>query len=53
MEKMEYFLSSSKSVSESMICPPLLEWIAKQLERDANVQKQYRKAREERALARN
>ena len=51
-EEMMLFQGTGKSHFESMICPDLMEHIAKALERDANILKQSRKAREERALAR-
>ena len=51
-DEMEMFLGVSKSVYNVMVAPDLQEWIGKQLERDANIAKQTRKAREERTLAR-
>ncbi|CAK0836009.1 unnamed protein product [Prorocentrum cordatum] len=36
---------------EAMMCPALVELVGKQVERDANILKQVRKAREERADA--
>ena len=51
-EEVELFLGGSKSGLESMICPDLMQHIAKELEREASINKQTRKAREERALLR-
>ena len=34
-----------------MVCPDLLDYVSKEVEREAAVMKQVRKAREERALA--
>ncbi len=52
MDEADLFLGVSKSMHDTMVCPELQEFIAKALERDANIQKQTRKAREERTLAR-
>ena len=52
VEEMELFQGTGKSSFECMVCPELVEHIAKQLERDSLILKQSRKAREERALAR-
>ena len=52
LKEVELFLSAGKSHFESMVCPVLVEHVAKALEREATVMKQSRKAREERALAR-
>ena len=52
IDESELFLGVGKSAYESMICPDLTDWIAKQLERDANILKSTRKAREERAQSR-
>ena len=49
MDEAELFLGVSKSMHDTMVCPDLQEFIAKALERDANIQNQTRKAREERA----
>ena len=46
------FTGTNYTHHDAMICPELLEWIGKQLERQSQIQKQSRKAREERALAR-
>ena len=37
-------------MGEAMIAPSLLDYVAKEVERDASVMKQVRKAREERRL---
>ena len=52
IEEVALFQGAGKTQFESMVCPDLMEHIAKQLERDANILKQSRKAREERALLR-
>ena len=54
IDESELFLGVGKSAYESMICPDLTDWIAKQLpmERDANILKSTCKAREERAQSR-
>ena len=52
IEEVELFLGSNKSSTDTMIAPDLTEWVAKQMERDASIAKQSRKAREESALAR-
>ena len=52
LDEVEYFQGTDKTAYDSMICPALAEWIAKQAERDSSIAKQTRKAREERALAR-
>ena len=51
-QEVELFLGAEKGAVDCMISPDLTEFVSKALERDANVQKQSRKAREERALAR-
>ena len=38
-----------RETGDAMVCPTLVEWVGKQVERDANILKQVRKAREERA----
>ena len=48
----KHFLGQSKSAWDCMVAPALTEHVAKNLERDAGIAKQTRKAREERALAR-
>ena len=52
IEEVGLFLGSIKSSTDTMIAPDLTEWAAKQVERDASIAKQSRKAREERVLAR-
>jgi hypothetical protein len=44
--------SSSGSRVGSIICPKLTEWIGSEMQKEALVAKERRKAREERALAR-
>ena len=43
------FVGMSKDRGEIMVCPELVECVAKEVERDSAVLKQVRKAREERA----
>ena len=51
-EEIDLYLGASKNFSEVMVAPSLTEYISKQLEREASISKNTRKAREERALAR-
>lgn len=51
-EEADLFLGAHQSPSDCMVCPDLTEWISKQLERESQIQKQVRQAREERAMAR-
>ena len=51
-EEIDLYLGSGKNFSEVMVAPTLTEYISKQLEREASISKNTRKAREERALAR-
>ena len=44
------FAGSHRDAGEYMIAPSLLDYVAKEIERDASVMKQVRKAREERRL---
>ena len=43
-------MGTNRDFGEVMVSPELLDFAAKELERDAAVMKQVRKAREERAL---
>ena len=52
IQEVELFLGAGKSFYECMVAPELLEHVAKLMERDSGILKQSRKAREERALAR-
>ena len=45
------FTGSHREHGDAMICPELLDYVAKEVERDASIMKQVRKAREERAEA--
>ena len=45
------FTGSHREAGDVMLCPELLDYVAKEVERDASVMKQVRKAREERKLA--
>ena len=51
-EEIDLYLGAGKNFSEVMVAPTLTEYISKQLEREASISKNTRKAREERALAR-
>ena len=42
------FSGSHRSTGDIMICPDLMDYVAKEVERDAQIMKQVRKAREER-----
>lgn len=44
------FLGSHKEFGEIMVCPDVLEYVQKEVEREAGVMKQIRNAREERSL---
>ena len=52
MPETELSLGAPRAGVDYMICPELTEWISKQLEKEATIAKQTRKAGEERALAR-
>ena len=45
------FAGTRKEAGDSMVAPDLMEYVAKEVERDASILKQVRKAREERRLA--
>ena len=45
------FAGRNRDFGECMVCPELLDHVAKELERDSSILKQLRKAREERAMA--
>eukprot|EP00971_Amphidinium_carterae_P138366 2741696-Amphidinium_carterae.1 len=49
----ELFLGSVRSGHEAMVSPELMRHISAELEREASISKQARKAREERSLARS
>eukprot|EP00971_Amphidinium_carterae_P349223 6490908-Amphidinium_carterae.2 len=49
----ELFLGSGRSGHEAMVAPDLMKHISTELEREALISKQARKAREERSLARS
>ena len=44
------FAGTHREAGEAMVCPALLEYVATEVERDASVMEQARKAREERRL---
>jgi len=52
-EEASYFTGSHRLGGEVMICPELVEWVSKEIEKDASVAKQMRKAREEARLSRS
>ncbi len=52
MGEVEPFGGAKKSILGVMVCPDLMGHISKALESEAQIQKQSRKAREEKALAR-
>ncbi len=52
VEEVELFLGGGKSHFEAMVAPDLVEYVAKNLERESSILKQSRRAREEHALAR-
>ena len=45
------FLGKHKEFGDTMVAPELLDYVSKEVEREAAVMKQVRKAREERAFA--
>jgi hypothetical protein len=52
MDESAFFLGTHREFGDTMVCPELLDFVAKEVEREASVMKQVRKAREERALQR-
>ena len=52
LEEQHAFAGTSRSSATLMICPELVQHTAKELERQSAIDKQSRKAREERALRR-
>lgn len=52
LEEGMIFLGQHKEFEHLMVAPDLMEWVSREVERDAAVMKQVRKAREERFLAR-
>ena len=51
MDELVVFTGTHRETGEHMICPELLDYVSKEVERDTNIMKQIRKAREERRLA--
>ena len=51
-EEGQIFLGAHREFGDTMVAPELLDYVSKEVEREASVMKQVRKAREERALAR-
>jgi hypothetical protein len=51
-EEQNAFLGTSGSDGALMVCPELMSFVSKEMERQSAVDKQSRKAREERALRR-
>ena len=50
LDEASVFSGTHRETGEAMICPALLDYVAAEVERDASVMKQVRKAREERRL---
>jgi len=50
MEETSVFTGANRDFGECMVAPSLIDHVAKEVERDASIMKQLRKAREERAL---
>ena len=50
-DESQIFMGSHKEFGDIMVAPDLLDYVSKEVERDASVLKQVRKAREERAAA--
>ena len=50
VNELEVFTGTHRDSGETMVCPELSDYVAKELERDAGVMKQIRKSREEKAL---
>ena len=48
LDEASVFTGTHRDSGETMICPELLDYVAKEVERDASVMKAVRKAREER-----
>ena len=51
LHEVDLFMGAGRSSHESMVCPELVEHVAKSLEREALILKQSRKARDERKEA--
>ena len=51
-EESSIFAGTHRETGEAMIAPDLLDYVSKEVERDASILKQVRKAREERKLLR-
>lgn len=52
LEEQEVFMGTGSTSGSIMICPDLVSFVSKELERTAAIDMQARKAREERALRR-
>ena len=50
IDEASVFLGTHRETGEAMICPALLEFVSAEVERDASIMKQVRKARDERRL---
>ena len=48
VDEFSIFTGEHRESGENMICPDLMDYVAKEVERDASILKQVRKAREER-----
>ena len=53
LDEAAVFAGAHRDHGDAMVCPLLLEYVAREVERDASVQKQARKARDERAMLKN
>ena len=49
-EEAAVFAGTHRDYGEAMVCPELLDYVSKEVERDASIMKQVRKAREEKKL---
>ena len=50
IDEASVFLGTHRETGEAMICPALLEFVSAEVEKDASIMKQVRKARDERRL---
>ena len=53
LDEAAVFAGAHRDSGDAMVCPLLLEYVAREVERDASVLKQVRKARDERAMLKN
>ncbi len=50
-DESSFFTGAHREYGDTMVAPDLLEYVSKEVEREASVMKQARKAREEHAMA--